>query len=182
MFFLLSSIPNQKKRLLFFGGELFGASFQRLVHLKESSSSADILCSVFVVWHGSKYLSCQVPSTTRVERTTSVLSQSTLVIVSYLEMYLQWERKTSCHLWQHWMDLEHIILSEISQTEGQVCMILLICGIIKKKKVLYLSHPRKQQFCGVGMIISHVKYLNHRNKHLVYGHESAGVRNQGHKN
>ena len=30
-----------------------------------------------------------------------------------------------------WMDLEMVILSEVSQTEDKYCMILLICGIFK---------------------------------------------------
>ena len=33
-----------------------------------------------------------------------------------------------------WMDLEIIILSEVSQTEKENFMILFICGILKKKK------------------------------------------------
>ena len=35
-----------------------------------------------------------------------------------------------------WMDLEFVILSEVSQTKtDKYYMILLICGILKKKKV-----------------------------------------------
>ena len=40
----------------------------------------------------------------------------------------------SCHLCTTWMDLEGIMLSEISQTEkDKYYMISLICGILKKK-------------------------------------------------
>ena len=38
--------------------------------------------------------------------------------------------RKSCHLQQHWMDLEGIMLSEISQTEkDKYCVISLVCGI-----------------------------------------------------
>ena len=38
-----------------------------------------------------------------------------------------------------WMDLESIMLSEISQTEkDKYCMVSLICGIWKKKKKVEL--------------------------------------------
>ena len=33
-----------------------------------------------------------------------------------------------------WMDLEGIMLSEISQRKNKYCMITLICGIIKTRK------------------------------------------------
>ena len=59
---------------LFFFGEFFGGSFKRLIQRKKFSNSVDMFCNLFVVWHGWKYVSCQVSSTTRVERNISVLS------------------------------------------------------------------------------------------------------------
>ena len=44
-----------------------------------------------------------------------------------------------------WMDLETIILREVSQTEKEKChMILLICGILKKWLQMYLFTKQKQ--------------------------------------
>ena len=44
-----------------------------------------------------------------------------------------------------WIGLEGIMLSEISQTQkDKHCMILLICGILKKKK----PHRKTEQICG----------------------------------
>ena len=46
-------------------------------------------------------------------------------------------KRMKCHL-QHaatWMDLETVILSEVSQTEKDKYMISLICGLFKKKIV-----------------------------------------------
>ena len=40
------------------------------------------------------------------------------------------KRMKSCHLQQQWMDLESVILSEVSQTEKEkYCMTSLMCGI-----------------------------------------------------
>ena len=42
-----------------------------------------------------------------------------------------------------WMDLEIIILSEVSQTEKENFMILFICRILKKKKEMNLNRKWK---------------------------------------
>lgn len=68
--------PQSQKEVavfFFFFGEFFGGSFKRLIQQKKFSNSVDIFFNVFVVWHGWKYVSCQVSSTTRVERNISVL-------------------------------------------------------------------------------------------------------------
>ena len=45
-----------------------------------------------------------------------------------------------------WMDLEMIILNEVSQTEkGEHHMISLICGIFKKKRMMQMSISIKQK-------------------------------------
>ena len=42
-----------------------------------------------------------------------------------------------------WVDLEIIILSDVSQTEKENFMILLICGILKEKKEMNLNTKQK---------------------------------------
>ena len=48
-----------------------------------------------------------------------------------------------------WMDLEGIMLSEISQTEkDKYCMISLICGAYKKAKPKTQADGRREQTSG----------------------------------
>ena len=44
-----------------------------------------------------------------------------------------------------WIDLEIVIMSEISQTEKDKYMILLICRILKKKKMVQTSLFTKEK-------------------------------------
>ena len=54
-----------------------------------------------------------------------------------MEYYLVIKNKEILPSVTTWMDLEGIIPSEISQTENdKYCMISLICGILKKKKIM----------------------------------------------
>ena len=52
-----------------------------------------------------------------------------------------------------WMDLEGIMLSEITQKE-KYCMISLICGFLKKRKQTnktHQTHRKRDQTCGYQM-------------------------------
>ena len=52
-----------------------------------------------------------------------------------IEYYAAMRKKEILLFATTWMNLEGIMLSEISQTEkGKYCIISLICGILKKKK------------------------------------------------
>ena len=111
------------------------------VQWKKFSSSADILCSVFVVWHGSKYLSCQVSSTTRVERNISVLSPKCSSNCQLLRNVSLMREEDILPFVTTWMDLEYIVWSERSQAERQglcdiTCMWNLKKPKLKKKKNL----------------------------------------------
>jgi len=49
-----------------------------------------------------------------------------------MEYYSAIKKNEIKHLQQHVLNLEIVILSEVSQTEEKYCMTSLICGILKK--------------------------------------------------
>ena len=68
-----------------------------------------------------------------------------------LEYYFTIKKKEILPFAATWMNLEDIMLSEISQTQKDTyCMISLICGILKKKKKLTKLLVRESRMVVTG--------------------------------
>ena len=75
------------------------------------------------------------------------MDKEDVVYIYIMEYYSAIKRKEIMPFVAIWMDLEIIILSEVSQTEkDNYHMILLICGILKKKKKTQMNlFPNQKQ-------------------------------------
>ena len=65
------------------------------------------------------------------------------VVLSIMEYYPAIKSSENLPFATTWMELEYIMLSEISQTEkDKYCMVSLICGILKKVKVIEIERRK----------------------------------------
>lgn len=93
---------------------------------------------MFVVWHGSKYLSSEVSLSTRVVRNISVISPKCYIVIVSLEHVSLMRKEDILSFAATWMDIEHIMLSEINRTEkDRYCMISLRCGILESQTLCF---------------------------------------------
>ena len=119
--------------LFFFLESSLGGYFKRLTQRKKFSNSVDIFCNVFVVWHGWKYISCQVSLTPRVERNISVLSpkcSSNCPLLKKCIFNVRGDHLAICDDVDGPWDLEvHYAKWDKSSRKTRTVWYLLVCGI-----------------------------------------------------
>lgn len=76
------------------------------------------------------------------------MDQEVVMYTCTMEYYFRHKKEKTLPLATIWMDLEGIVLSEISQIErDKYCMLSFICGLLKRKKT-QKPHRKRDQICG----------------------------------